>query len=66
MYLQRKMDSFLSGWHADANRLPLIVKGPRQIGKTESILHFAHATYSSVVAINCLFKLRAFLREASF
>ncbi len=52
MYLRRKIDQFLSDWHANPDRLPLIVKGPRQIGKTESILHFARAAYGSVIEIN--------------
>lgn len=34
------------------SRLPLIVKGARQIGKTEAIRHFAKKTYRSVVEIN--------------
>lgn len=32
--------------------MPLIVKGARQIGKTESIKHFAKENYKSVVEIN--------------
>lgn len=39
--LKRKIDSFLEEWKADPERLPLIVKGARQIGKTESIRFFA-------------------------
>ena len=34
------------------DRLPLIIKGARQIGKTESILHFAEQNYSNIVSIN--------------
>ncbi len=52
MYLKRKVDSFLKDWKADENRKPLIVKGSRQIGKTESILHFAAENYESVIEIN--------------
>ena len=37
MYLKRKIAEFLINWKNDANYLPLIVKGARQIGKTESI-----------------------------
>lgn len=33
-------------------RLPLIIKGARQIGKTESINHFAEQNYSNIVSIN--------------
>ena len=32
--------------------MPLIVKGARQVGKTASILQFAHDNYQNVVAIN--------------
>ncbi|MCI5874257.1 MAG: ATP-binding protein [Clostridiales bacterium] len=52
MYLKRKIDDFLISWKKDADHLPLIVKGARQIGKTESILHFAEANYSNVININ--------------
>lgn len=51
-YLERKIDGYLSSWREDANRKPLIVKGPRQVGKTESILHFAKDAYQSVIYIN--------------
>ena len=50
--LARKIDSFLAEWKKDENRLPLIVKGARQIGKTEAIRHFAKSNYRSVVEIN--------------
>ena len=51
-YLKRKIDAFLNSWREDADRKPLIVKGPRQVGKTESIKKFADANYESVVEIN--------------
>ena len=50
--LSRKIDSFLTEWKKDKKRLPLIVKGARQIGKTEAIRHFARKNYRSVVEIN--------------
>ena len=52
MYLQRKIDKFLSDWKKNNDRKPLIVKGPRQIGKTESIKRFAQNNYKSVIEIN--------------
>ncbi len=53
MYLKRKIDEYLLNWRADSDRNPLIVKGCRQIGKTESIRHFAKvAEYESVIEIN--------------
>lgn len=39
MYFRRKIDDFLIQWKQDPSHKPLIVKGARQIGKTESILH---------------------------
>ena len=52
LYLKRKIDRYLTEWKSNPERNPLIVKGPRQIGKTESILRFASANYDSVVYIN--------------
>lgn len=52
MYFRRKIDAFLNDWKADPFHKPLIVKGARQIGKTESILHFAKDNYENVVYIN--------------
>lgn len=52
--LTRKIDGFLRDWRASTHRLPLIVKGARQIGKTEAIRHFARESYRSVVEINFL------------
>ena len=52
VYFKRKIDKFLADWKNNHSRKPLIVKGARQIGKTESILHFAHENYENVVYIN--------------
>ena len=52
MYLKRKIDSFLDAWKADPERKPLIVKGARQIGKTESIRQFSAGRYTSIIEIN--------------
>lgn len=50
--LTRKIDSFLLNWKNTEDRFPLIVKGARQIGKTEAIEHFAENNYKFVVEIN--------------
>ena len=52
MYLKRKIDIYLEEWKADTDRKPLIVRGARQIGKTESIRYFAKKHYESIVEIN--------------
>ena len=52
-YFKRKIDDFLLKWKGDEGRKPLIVRGCRQIGKTESIRHFARiADYESFIEIN--------------
>ncbi|HBA48132.1 MAG TPA: AAA family ATPase, partial [Lachnospiraceae bacterium] len=51
-YLRRKIDDYLISWKQDPDRKPLIVKGSRQVGKTESILRFAEKYYPNVVYIN--------------
>lgn len=51
-YLKRKIDIFLEEWRQDESRKPLIVKGPRQIGKTESIRNFGAKHYENVIEIN--------------
>ena len=52
LYLKRKIDAFLAEWKANPDRKPLIVKGPRQVGKTESIKRFGDMNYQSVITIN--------------
>lgn len=52
LYLKRKIDKFLSAWKENIDRKPLIVKGPRQVGKTESIKKFAENNYESFIEIN--------------
>lgn len=52
MYLKRKIDSFLLEWKNNKNHKPLIVKGARQVGKTQSIRFFAKANYESFIEIN--------------
>ena len=51
-YMPRKFDRFLSDWKTDKSHNPLLVKGARQVGKTESIRHFARHNYESFVEIN--------------
>lgn len=51
-YLRRKIDIFLEEWKRDVHKKPLVVKGSRQIGKTESIRNFGVKCYTYVVEIN--------------
>ena len=50
--LKRKIDDFLIEWKKDKDRLPLFVKGARQIGKTDAIKNFAINNYKNVIEIN--------------
>lgn len=50
--LKRKIDDFLIEWKNNKDRLPLIVKGARQIGKTDSIENFARNNYKYFIEIN--------------
>ena len=50
--LKRKIDSYLLNWKSTSKRKPLVVKGARQVGKTESIRAFGKANYKSVIEIN--------------
>ena len=50
--LKRKIDKYLIDWKNSKDKMPLIVKGARQIGKTESIENFAKNNYKNIVEIN--------------
>ena len=52
MYLKRKIDDFLMRWKNNSDKKPLIIRGPRQVGKTESVRKFASENYGQVVEIN--------------
>ena len=52
MYLKRKIDDFLMEWKNNSDKKPLIIRGPRQVGKTESVRKFANENYRQVVEIN--------------
>lgn len=51
-YIERTFDRFLENWKRDFNRKPLLVKGARQVGKTESIRRFGRRNYRSFIEIN--------------
>lgn len=52
MYLTRKIDKFLEEWYSNKEKLPLIIRGARQVGKTEAVRHFAKGKYKSFIEIN--------------
>lgn len=50
--LKRKIDKYLIEWKKNSNRLPLIIKGARQIGKTNAIRNFGENNYKTFIEIN--------------
>ncbi len=52
LMLKRKIMSELAEWKLQKNRLPLIIKGCRQCGKTMAVQAFAAQNYEHVVYMN--------------
>ncbi len=50
--LKRKIDDYLIKWKKNPDRLPLIIKGARQIGKTNAIKNFGESSYKTYIEIN--------------
>lgn len=50
--LKRKIDDALKEWKKKKDKLPLIVQGGRQVGKTTSIINFGKNNYSKFYKIN--------------
>ncbi|HPJ12927.1 MAG TPA: ATP-binding protein [Caldisericia bacterium] len=50
--MQRKIRLFLQQWKVNRYRKPLILQGPRQVGKTYSILEFGREEYENVAYFN--------------
>ena len=53
--LKRKIDKYLLEWKKNNDKLPLIIKGARQIGKTNAIRNFGKNNYKTFVEINFAF-----------
>ena len=50
--LERKIFKVLDRWRKDKNRLPIIIKGLRQVGKTTSVLEFAKQNYENAFLLD--------------
>ena len=50
--IKEKNRWFLINWKNDENHYSLIIRGARQIGKTETIEYFAKNNYQNIVEIN--------------
>lgn len=54
--LKRKINQYLIKWKNSYNKLPLIIKGARQIGKTNAIRNFRENNYKTFIEINSAFQ----------
>ena len=52
MYLRRRIDKYLLSWKRDKRRLPLLVRGIKECGKTRSVREFAKKNYNHVFYID--------------
>lgn len=50
--MERKIVTFFQKWKTDIIRKPLLVYGPKQIGKTFTVLEFGKVEYKNVVYFN--------------
>lgn len=50
--MERKIETFLKKWQTDILRKPLILYGPKQIGKTFTALNFGQKEYKNTVYFN--------------
>jgi len=51
-YITRKIDDSFAKWRKDPARLPILLNGARQVGKTESVRHFARKAYENFIEVN--------------
>ncbi len=50
--MERKIESFFHKWKNDIIRKPLVVYGPKQIGKTFTVLNFGKSEYKNCIYFN--------------
>ncbi len=50
--MERKIINFLKKWKTDLVRKPLLIYGPKQIGKTYTILEFGEKEYKNTIYFN--------------
>ena len=50
--MERKIEDFFQKWKNDIIRKPMVLYGPKQIGKTFSVLKFGQEEYKNTVYFN--------------
>ena len=51
-FMERKIETFFRRWQKDIIRKPLILYGPKQIGKTFTVLSYGSKEYKNIVYFN--------------
>ena len=52
--LKRKIIESLMQWKENQRKLPLVIYGQRQVGKTTAVMEFARENYKSIYSLNFL------------
>ena len=50
--MERKIENFFHKWQKDIIRKPLILYGPKQVGKSYSALAFGKTNYKNTIYFN--------------
>lgn len=50
--MERKIDRVLQNWFEDRDHKALVLRGPRQVGKSYAIRKFGTERYDSIIEIN--------------
>jgi len=50
--MERKIENKLAEWKNRRKRLPLIIQGARQVGKTFAVMSFGHKNFNSLLYLN--------------
>lgn len=50
--MERKIETYFQKWKSDIIRKPMLLYGPKQIGKTTAVLNFGNKEYKNVVYFN--------------
>lgn len=50
--MERKINKLLIEWKSSKNRLPMVIQGARQVGKTFSVLDFGKSNFRNVINLN--------------
>ena len=50
--MERKIEEFLLKWKKDIIRKPLLLYGPKQVGKTFTVLKYGKKEYKNMIYIN--------------